>query len=176
MPEPDGLDPEIAESLTGLPMADVRARRAACQTVETELSYVRRLVQGRLDIVRYELSRRSAGGEHDLPDIVDHLRDILADGTWSPGNGHLPTVDAPGTVDARLLARLDEIAEPGRLSDPAVMDEAELARTADDLAGFERELSDRRRQVFGRIDAIQEEMVRRYRTGEANVDTLFGRG
>ena len=176
MPEPDGLDPAIVVGLTDLPIADVRARRAACQAVETELSYVRRLVQGRLDIVRYELSRRSAGTQTDLPDIVDHLRDILADATRAPGNGHLPTVLAPGAVDAELLSRLDEIAEPGRLSDPAVLDEAELARTAEGLAEFEQELSTRRREVFGRIDTLQEEMVRRYRTGEANVDTLFGRG
>lgn len=176
MGSPDALDPAIVEGLAGLPVAELRARRAACQGYEIQLSFVRRLVQGRLDIVQYELTKRRAGDACDLPDLVDHLGEILADTNRSSGPGHLPTVLAPGDIDAELMGRLDAIADPGRLSDPADLDEAELTRVAEGLAAFEREVSGRRRVLLDRIDALQAEIVDRYRTGEANVDTLLAGG
>ena len=57
------LDPGYLGDLASLPMNDVRAMRAECQEVETGLSYLRRLVQGRLDIVGVERQRRRDGGE-----------------------------------------------------------------------------------------------------------------
>ena len=42
------------------------------------------------------------------------------------------------------------------------------------LQAYERRVSDLRRALFDRIDAIENELTRRYRTGEASVDTLLG--
>jgi len=44
---------------------------------------------------------------------------------------------------------------------------------AESLAGFERTVSALRRTLFDRIDAIEAELTRRYRTGEASVDSLL---
>ena len=55
-----------ADYLAGLEqraITDVRAMRAECQEIETGLSYLRRLVQGRLDIVGAEQQRRRDGLE-----------------------------------------------------------------------------------------------------------------
>ena len=55
------------------------------------------------------------------------------------------------------------------------MADDELRQVTDALAEFERQVSGRRRAMFDRIDALQAEIVRRYRSGEANVDSLLGR-
>lgn len=180
MVTPGVLDAAIAEGLSELPIEAVRARRAACQAYETQLSYVRRLVQGRLDIVQYELARRRSGGDTDLPNLVDHLGEILADAGPPTGADpatvhHLPTGLVPGEVDGELAAELDQNAGSRHLSDPAAMDETELAASSEALVGFERDLSTRRRQILDRIDALQADIVERYRSGEASVDTLLER-
>ena len=45
--------------------------------VETEISYIRRLAQGRIDILEAERDRRAAGGT--LGDLIARLPEILAD-------------------------------------------------------------------------------------------------
>ena len=74
--------PGYLTGLTALPMEQVRAMRAECQGLENALSYVRRVAQGRLDIVGAELARRRAGGDPtDLSELIGRLPDILADRT-----------------------------------------------------------------------------------------------
>ncbi len=74
------------------PMAEVRAMRAECQEIETGLSYLRRLVQGRLDIVDAESQRRRDGAEPgDLAELISQLPEILSDRTRNPGFGRLPS-------------------------------------------------------------------------------------
>src|SRR5207248_3020246 len=91
----DLLAPGYLEGLTKIPIDELRARRQECQTVEGSLSYLRRLVQGRLDIVLAELNRRREGGEaSDLSDIIDHLPEILAEKDRPSGNARpLTTVE-----------------------------------------------------------------------------------
>jgi len=174
MAERDALADDLLDNLADLPIEEVRARRSACQQVETQLSYVRRLAQGRLDIVASEITARRDGTQ-GARTLVQQLTDALADRVTAPGYGHLPMVLAPGEIDPALLAGLDGAAPPGRVSSPSSMDDYELRQVADALADFEREISDRRRAMFDRIDALQAEIVRRYRSGEATVDSLLGR-
>ena len=44
---------------------------------------------------------------------------------------------------------------------------------ADQLTAFEQRVSGHRRELFERIDALQAEITRRYKTGEASVDSLL---
>jgi hypothetical protein len=46
---------------------------------------------------------------------------------------------------------------------------------AAELEEFEREVSKTRRSMHVVLDRLKEEIVRRYRTGEANVDDLLSR-
>jgi hypothetical protein len=174
MAEPDAFADDLLEGLTDLSIDEVRARRAACQLVETQLSYVRRLAQGRLDIVASEVAARRDGTQGDRT-LVQQLTEALSDRITAPGNGHLPQGLEPGEIDPALLAGLDDAAPPGRVSAPSSMADDELRQVADALAEFERQVSGRRRAMFDRIDALQAEIVRRYRSGEANVDSLLGR-
>jgi hypothetical protein len=172
----DILGPDYLAGIGTLPMDVLRAKRGDCQEVEVALSYLRRLIQGRLDIVLAERRRRAEGGPAvDLDALVSELPQILADRGRSPGNGRLPTFLAPDEVevDQGLLARLDGIAGPAQLSSLADLDDGALQAVADDLARLEGEVSATRQSLFERIDAIQEEIVRRYKTGEATVDSLL---
>src|SRR5438270_8063420 len=74
------LDPEFVAGLGQISLDDLRERRKDAEQEETDLSYLRRLLQGRLDILRAELARRD-GEETDL---VQALPRILAD---EPNNG-----------------------------------------------------------------------------------------
>jgi hypothetical protein len=155
-------------------MADVRAMRAECQEIETGLSYLRRLVQGRSDIVGAELQRRRDGAEPgDLADLISQLPEILSDRTRAPGFGRLPQHLAPGEVDPELAARLDEIMADHDLETLPTLTDEKLHEVHDQLEVLERDVSDRRRKFFDRIDSLQAEITRRYRTGEATVESLL---
>jgi hypothetical protein len=160
--------------LESLDIADLRSRRSACKDVETGLSYLRRLVQGRLDVVSAERARREDGGSgEDLDDLIARLPELLAGSTRAPGTGRLPESFGTGEVDPGLSDELDRIMSSSHLSEPDSLSDSELAGASDALSEFEAKVSALRRQLFDRIDALEAELTRRYRTGEASVDTLL---
>ena len=59
------------------------------------------------------------------------------------------------------------------MADLPSLSDAELHGVAESLGAYERRVSDHRRSLFGCIDAIQAEITRRYRDGEASVDALL---
>ena len=91
----------------------------------------------------------------------------------SPGNGRLPQQMAPNISEFDLSAQVDAIVDIDRLSSLPDLDDAEVHALRDDLDRFEQEVSARRRDLHQRIDALQAEITRRYRTGEASVETLL---
>ena len=141
------LSPDLLDGLATRPIDEVRTLRAECVEVETGLSYLRRMVQGPLDIVHREQTRRSSGTEGDLATLVEDLPDLLAEHTRSAGVGRLPQ-----TLE---------------------MSDADLEELATGLTAFERKISEQRHAYFERIDALQAELTRRYRTGEASVESLL---
>ena len=160
--------------LTVRPIEEVRAMRAECQAVEADLSYLRRLVQGRLDIVASEARRarvgrgaRRPGGAHRLPGR-DAQRALPG-----PGRKALASAMGPSTPDDSLTAELDRLCDGSRLADLGQLDDAELGGLVADLTGLEREVSQRRTATFQRLDALSAEITRRYRTGEATVESLL---
>ena len=54
-------------------LEEIRAMRTECQQTEVGLSYLRRLIQGRLDIVHTYLEYVDADGPPDLASLVDSL-------------------------------------------------------------------------------------------------------
>ncbi len=175
------LDRILADDyLAGLearPVAELRALRGECQTVETQLSYLRRMVQGRHDIVTGEIDRRGHGGDpYDVSDLVDRLPEILSDRIHAPGPGRLPANMEPGELTGRLADRLVEITDRVPIESPGDADDEPLSQVATDLSELEHEVSGFRRQLFDRIDALQAEITRRYRSGEARVDDVLSGG
>jgi hypothetical protein len=168
------LEPAYLEGLSTIPITEIRSRRDQATEVEVGLSYVRRLIQGRLDIVLAEVHQRETGTPGgDIADLVHRLPEILGDRVRAPGMGRLPTLMAPGEVELSEVHRLDDIVDADSLGTLPERSDAELREIVDALAAFEHEVSAGRKSVFEVIDQLQDEIVRRYKSGEANVDTLL---
>jgi hypothetical protein len=162
------------DDVTVLSMDELRAKRAESQAVEVGLSFLRRVAQGRLDIVAAEQRRRAEGGAPvDSAHLVESLSDILGDHLVAPGNGRLPQLLSPdmNEVDS---SELDAIAGPTQLSHLGDASDDELAALVEALSAYETDVSAKRRALFEQIDALQAEITRRYKTGEASVESLLG--
>jgi hypothetical protein len=168
------IDRVLAADLSGLRQADlaeVRALRKEAEQEEVDLSYIRRMVQGRVDVIRAELNRRDGNGSGNL---VQDLAAILADEPRAParGLGRHMTVETSRADSHRryvesLVADVDLSDLDNRTSD-------ELAHAMRTLSEEERKVSARRREVQGVMDTCSAEITRRYRDGEADVDALLG--
>jgi hypothetical protein len=175
----DDVDRVLAEDYLGdlpsKPIDEIRAMRDECRAIEDRVSYLRRIIQGRADIVAADLRRRAEGGSPiDLGTLIEQLPDILSDKGSAGGPGRLPSGLIPPD-DPDLTVEIDRVAGPdllGHLSDLSDEEVADLARSIGEL---ERRTSGSRRGLFGRIDALNGELARRYGTGEADVAALLDR-
>jgi len=164
------LDPAFLEGVQQLSMADVRGLRRRSEQAEVNLSYTRRLLQGRLDIVRRELQRRA---EHDGRSLVDLLPEILAEKGRGPAHG-LGRHQTVQPVSPEQFETWVNGLTPGvDLSDVPALPDDQLESAARSLGAGERNLSERRRGVQQVMDALAGELGRRYRDGEANVAQLL---
>lgn len=150
-----------------LSLSDLRSLRQQLQLEDDAVSYARRVAQARLDLVRAEQVQRSTD---DGNVESDDLRSVLSQHlTGGPARPPRPTEDLS---DHPLALELDELCARhgfGHLKD---LDDAELSALFEELASFEQRVSSDRRERFDRLDALSAELVRRYRDGEASIDTL----
>src|SRR5881296_4261000 len=72
------LDPSFVEDLQQLPLEEVRRRRDDALAEREYQSYLRRLIQVRMDIVRAELARRTEG--RSAAPLIDRLTSALSEG------------------------------------------------------------------------------------------------
>ena len=167
------LAPDFLLGIEDLPIDELRAKKAECTELETATSFLRRLAQGRLDIVADEQRRRRTG-EAPIREVglVASLTGILAGGSRRPGPGRLPTTMVPNEVEADTT-ELDRIAGPDVMGDLTSQDEVTLGSLVDLLSAYEAGLSSLRHSLFERIDTLQAELVRRYKSGEARVESLL---
>lgn len=161
--------------LRELSLVDVRDRRVVAEIIEESISYLRRVIQVRLDILGTELAHRRSGDPRaDAGELVARLPEILAEHTEGAAPRHAVPRDLRAPVsDEALTAALDEIIPTSRLATVDQIDDTELAELVDRVEAFEAEVSATRRHLHARLDALQTEIVRRYRTGEASVDSLL---
>lgn len=159
------------DGLAQLPLTEVRELRNEAEQEEADLSYLRRLLQGRVDIIRAELARRR-GELGESESLIEQLPRILAEDR-APARGlGRHTVIEPSRVDEhrrlveRLVADSDLSALAGRTAD-------QLEETLARFAEHERDISEQRRAVQAVMDACAAEITRRYREGEADVSALL---
>jgi hypothetical protein len=164
------LDPAFLESAVQRSMTEVRQLRRTAEQEEVNLSYTRRLLQGRLDIVRRELQRRS---EHDGRSLVDLLPEILAEKGRGPahGLGRHQTVQ-PHTPE-EYESWVNSLTPGIDVTAVSDLSDAKLEKAARALSDAEKDLSERRRGVQHVMDALAGELGRRYRDGEADVAALL---
>jgi hypothetical protein len=164
------LEPAFLDGLDQLPMAEVRTLRRRAEQAEVNLSYTRRLLQGRLDIVRRELQRRA---EHDGRSLMDLLPEILSEKGRGPAHGLGRHQTVQPHAPELLEHWVNGLAPGVDLSDVPGLPDDELETAARALGAGERSLSERRRGVQQVMDTLAGELGRRYRDGEANVAQLL---
>lgn len=155
-----------------LPLAELRAERAALQSLDDAVSYVRRLAQARLDLAAAEQdSRRTGQPITSSGDVNDELLRLL--GSHLTGGAARPPRPADDHSEHPLALELEELCNDAGCSDLTTLSDNRLADYVAALTEFERSVSTQRQQVFARLDALSAELVRRYRDGEASIDGLL---
>ena len=145
------LDPAYVQDLDSFSIEELRTKHAEGVELETEVSYVRRLTQARIDILEAEVQRRSSGGS--LEDLISRLPEILADQgpRGNPASSRLPLQMAP-EQDSEWTPQLERF--DGVLPNLPTLTDTELEEAITGLRSLEREVSDQRRELFAVIDRI----------------------
>jgi hypothetical protein len=169
------LAPGYTDDVRALSPAELRTRRHEAEQEEVDLSYARRLLQGRLDLLRSEQARRrgdeaaTTPGERSDEEIV---RDIVAAmGEDAPrrdhGLGRYLDIEPSRVGEHRRAAEM-VVADP-HISDGAQLSDDELADAIDRISTLEQDVSLSRQRVQQVSDALTEEVARRFREGELSV-------
>lgn len=145
--------------------------RDECRLEEERLSFERRLLQGRIDIVRAEQSRRESGTSEEL---VASLTRILADGTHSrrgQPQARLSPVYSPDS-DAGHSRRAGDSSDAvlGQLPD---LNDDQLEELHHRLVADERAISDLRRRVLDHLDRLQVQVAAHVQNGRLGADDIL---
>ncbi len=153
---------------TDLSLVELRNLRQQLQLEDDAVSYARRVAQARLDLVKAEAHHRAT--QSDVVADDDELRSVLSSHlTGGPARPPRPTEDLS---DHPLAVELDELCASMGLGHLKSLDDGQLAMLTDAIAAFESKVSSDRRTRFDQLDALSAELVRRYRDGEADVDSI----
>jgi hypothetical protein len=154
-------DPSFVEGLAELSLDDVRARRDDCLAEREYLSLLRRLLQGRAEILKAEAEARAGG---DTAPLVDRLSQILADDEHPvTSRGEAVRVAVPEEEMLLARRRVERLAADSKLSDPTALNDEELGAAIEALATEESGISDARHDVIVVLDTLQDELKRRYK-------------
>lgn len=163
------LDPPFVAELDAVDLDDLRARKKMADEVETELSYYRRLLHGRLDLLSFEMRRRA--GE-ETRSLIEALPDVLGAGeTNQGGRNRFPTVFAPDLPDTHRR-HIDHVLGDDFLSRLPVIADEELVAIRETLTEAEADISSNRKAVQDVVDALRAELVQRYKDGAADLTVL----
>ena len=165
--------PSFVADVASVPLEELRSRRKLCEDLDAELSYYRRLLHGRLDLLNFELRRRS--GE-ETRSLMEALPEILAGGN-EPVRESIPknlAIELP-EMGKRMRA-IDRALDDDFLTHLPTVDDADLMAIEADLTEVESEVSGQRRSVYDALEVILAELTRRYRDGLASVDELLQQG
>lgn len=162
------LAPEFVADLDTIDLPELRARRHEAEQEEADLSFLRRMLHGRIAIVEAEVARRAG----KPGSVVDDLVEILSDENRSTrGSGRHLSVE-PSRVDEHRRD-VEQIVSDATISDVEARTDDELADAIARLKAHEAEVSEVRRDVQAVMDALTTQIGARYRDGSASVDDLL---
>lgn len=163
------LDPQFISGVRDIDLQELRRRRFEAEQEEADLSYLRRLLHGRIDILEAELQRRE---HHSDKSLIEGLTAILKDPvrTARGVSRHLNVEPTRMSEHRRLVERL--VADP-ELSDVTLRSNEEINAALEHLKAHEKEVSEVRREVQEVVDLFATELTARYREGRASVDSLL---
>jgi hypothetical protein len=155
----------FTDGLAELDTDEVRRRRDLARAELEYLSLLRRLVQGRRDILRAEHERRTGD---ESGSVVDRLSGILSEGPRGSSRGGAPTASVPEEEIALARRRVERLVSDASLSHLEGLSEDGLRGAVEKLDEEERGVSDLRSKVIEAHDALQDEMKRRLRAEMGN--------
>ncbi len=156
------LAEDFSRDLGSLEMDELRARRDLSRAERDYLSFLRRLLQGRRDILRDELRRRESGG--DAGSLVERITAVLAEGSRGPSRGEAVMVSLPDEEITLARRRTERLLSDARLSDLERLSDDDLRETIERIDEEERTVSEVRGRVLDVHDRLQGELKRRLRT------------
>jgi hypothetical protein len=161
-------DAAYLDGLADRSLEDVRALRDECLAEREYLSLLRRLVQGRAEILQSELTAR--GSAEDSGPLVDRLARILA-GSEGRGAARGEALKIGVPEEEMLLARrrVERLVADAGISDPQTLDDDQLGEAVDILGREEQTVSEARGAVISVLDAVQDELKRRYKEDPTRV-------
>lgn len=162
------LDPEYTASLSSDPMEVLSEKRSIVGQIENELSYYRRLLHGRLDLLRFEQARRRGEESRSL---IEALPELLAGGLTGPaGENGNPL----GRLRGDFVPEFPEVERRfSRITDddflirlPELTDD-DLAQIHTELEEIEQDVSGTRSQLHEVHDAILAELAVRFQAADS---------
>ena len=157
----------FTEGLGELDTDEVRRRRDLARAEREYLSFLRRLLQGRRDLLRDEQERRRTGAE--TRPAVDRVVAAMAEGTRGPSRGEAPVIPVPDEEIAIARRRVERLASDARLSDLEGLSDEEIEAAIARIEEEERTVSESRTRVMEAHDALQDEMKVRLRAELGNL-------
>lgn len=160
--------PEYVEALDSRPMGDLREMKRECDEEEAALSYARRLLQGKIDLISAELHART--GEVAGAGAADIAQALSGSG---PGGfrGRFPRIMVPPeTRETREVLAL--LADPVLMNLETVTND-ELRSAVERLVEVEKQISELRSGIHGQTGLVESEIARRYASGEVTVDEVL---
>lgn len=155
------LDPAFQQGLETLSLEELRGRRDDCMAEREYLSLLRRLVQGRLEILQAERDARR--GDGDVAPVLDRLPEILGTDEGGDARGEAVRVGLPDDELALARRRVERLVADAGVSDPSTLDDAHLSEAVERFSNEERELSASRQAVIDVLDRVLDELKRRYK-------------
>lgn len=102
------LEPSYVRGLADASIEQIREMRAECAELENGASFVRRLTQGRLDLLGEEAKRPADGADGNLRELVSGLADLMSEAMRAAGSSRLDQeLNPPEAVVGPLTAAHD---------------------------------------------------------------------
>ena len=160
------LDAEFLADLPDWPLDELRRRQAECLEIETEVSYVRRMTQARIDILEAEIDRRASGGS--IADLIAALPEILADeGPRAPVEKSQLTRHLAPSMDIERKRGRERFIADDTLAKLPNLDDDEPQSTLRELGQLEHQVSQQRRELHLVIDRMEADLAARHKVGQA---------
>lgn len=153
------LEAGFVKGLGAASTEELESRKRACAAEEADISYSRRILQGKLDILKKARAMRSEGSGEITSSLVDQLPSILADSGGPKGQLRHMTLDGPKKSSGRRQG--DRLA--GSVADLDRLSPEELSAQIEKLTEAEQQASMQRKRVHEVIDRIDAELVARLR-------------
>jgi hypothetical protein len=121
------------------------------------VSYVRRLTQGRLDLVLDEERRRQRGDDEPVGSVTERLAEVF--GQQQGGGSARPPRETVVPSDHPLMQQLDELCDQFQFAQLDTLSDSDLRQLRDALQLFEQSCSQQRHELFEQIDALTTQLV-----------------